>query len=84
MNSYPKTVIVKYNGGKITDIWKLNERIKDTTASMFIDNNGSEIYLVGDRKVIVVKNEKEWNQYDEYHLTSKQYRRRRLDLEFTS
>ena len=65
-------IVVKYSGGKITDVWKLKDVMvqseEHSDGWVFQDNAGNVFNLGGDTKAIRVKEAKLWDQYREYHM----------------
>ena len=73
--SYPGNYIVlKYNGGKITDLWKLRNVMLQSEAGsdgwLFKDNNGHMVHIGGDMKSIRVDRDVDevFSRYTEYHM----------------
>ena len=65
-------IVVKYSGGRITDVWKLkNVMVQSEHQSdgwVFQDETGNVFNLGGDTKAIRGKEGKLWDQYKEYHM----------------
>ncbi len=68
-------IVVKYNGGVITDVWKMRgvlvQSEENSDGWLFDDNNGNIVNLSGDTKAIRVRqSDKEalYNSYVEYHM----------------
>lgn len=67
-------IVVKQSGGKITDVWKLeNEFVQSEQGSdgwLFMDQNGNPVHVGGDMKAIRVNEQKDeiFNSYVEYHM----------------
>jgi hypothetical protein len=79
-------VVIRYNGGVITDVWKLKNVLvqseENSDGWLFRDQNDNMINVSGDIKAIRIRqNDKEsfYNQYTEYHLEfdSMSYHQRR-------
>jgi hypothetical protein len=74
IGTYPGDwIVVKYSGGRITDVWKLENVLvhseEGSDGWLFIDKNNSAVSLGGDVKAIRVKDRKTagWDKYYEYH-----------------
>ena len=66
-------VIVNYSGGRIVDVWKLeNTLVQSETQSdgwLFTDKAGNPVNIGGDAKAIRFNNKTaDWNKYKEYHV----------------
>jgi len=67
-------IVVKESGGKITDVYKLEDVMVQSEASsdgwLFLDQNGNPVNIGGDMKAIrVVSNKQEvFDRYVEYHM----------------
>ncbi len=73
-NNHERYIIVKENGGKITDVYKLDNAKSVsiyTTGAYFIDQDLNRINILGDTKIIreaAYNNTELWNKYVEYHM----------------
>ena len=69
-------VVVKYSGGKIMDVWKLQNSLvqseEHSDGWLFQDNDGNAVNIGGDTKHFRINNRSDkaslWNQYHEYHF----------------
>lgn len=64
-------VVVKQSDGVVTDVWKLeNNYVRRYTSggAYFDDNNGNEISVDGDIKVIKLKDKTELDKWHEFHM----------------
>ena len=71
-------IIINQSGGKIMDVYKLNDAIVQSPEGsdgwLFLDNTGNPIYLGGDVKTIRLISTKNdlWDLYHEYHMENEQ------------
>ncbi|EDT70071.1 putative lipoprotein [Clostridium perfringens D str. JGS1721] len=71
-----KYVVINYSGGKIVDLWTLeNFNIQTLINSIkyeFVDDNGNKVFVLDDVLVIGCKDNKEFNKYKEFHEAIKE------------
>ncbi|MFH5911272.1 hypothetical protein [Clostridium perfringens] len=69
-------VIINYSGGKIVDLWTLEnfnvQTLIDSIKCEFVDDNGNKVFVLDDVLVIGCKDDKEFSKYEEFHETVKE------------
>ena len=71
-----KFVVINYSGGKIVDVWTLeNSNVQTSLESNkyeFVDDNGNFVSVSGDVLVIRCNDDKEFSKYEEFHEVIKE------------
>ena len=69
-------VVINYSGGKIFDVWTLeNAYVQNSSSSdgyCFTDDGGNFVTVSGDVLVIRCNDDKEFSKYKEFHETVKE------------
>ncbi|EDT72347.1 putative lipoprotein [Clostridium perfringens D str. JGS1721] len=71
-----KYVVINYSGGKIVDLWTLEDfNVQTLIGSIkceFVDDNGNNIFVLDDVLVIGCKDDNEFSKYEEFHEAIKE------------
>lgn len=71
-----KYVVINYSGGKIVDLWTLEDfNVQTLIGSIkceFIDDNGNKVFVLDDVLVIGCKDDNEFSKYKEFHEAIKE------------
>lgn len=66
-------IVIHYNGGHITDVWKLENRLvqseEHSDGWLFTDDEGNAVNTGGSTKAIRFnRKDADWTKYHEYHM----------------